>query len=512
MNLIKKLVLAFFKKLKFLLTFIYQKVLSLFLRFSMLSKKVLIGYTCLFCFLIILIRIIRDKFFEEQTFEPVSFDEIVGLDLVKKEFAEIFLFLFKPEIFTAVGAIIPKGVLLTGPPGTGKTLLGKALASISGAAFFYVPGTYFTQSYVGGGAAFTRELFEEATNFAPSIIFIDEIDAIGGNRDMDDESGEREHVLNQLLSEMDGFDENKGVIVIGATNRPESLDPALIRPGRFSRHIPIGLPNFQNRINILIHHSMDKIISNEAFKAFAEISLKTSGFSGAGLANLLNEAALLAVRNNQTNIKKDNLIEAVDRMRFGIAGPKMKNTKGKFLIAYHEVGHAVIGSFLPYHKDVEKISLIPRGEKKGFTVFKNDIIMKTLFSRSELCSIIIAKLGGYVTEKIVFGETDITARSQDDLQELTHIARLMVTRYGMSSIGPIALENESDEMESGMKNRVDDEVRKIINYCEKIATKIILDNRIVIDLIVDKLVEMETLEGNELRDLIEEYTILGIKK
>jgi len=455
--------------------------------------------------------------FDENPDTGVSFNDIAGIDEAKAEFEEIVSFLKEPERYTLVGAKIPKGVLLVGPPGTGKTLLAKAIASEANVPFYNVAGSEFVEMFIGIGAARIRDLFKKASENTPCIVFIDEIDAVGRERGSGIGGGndEREQTLNQLLTEMDGFKENKGVIVVGATNRVDILDAALLRPGRFDRQITVGLPDRLGRIGILKVHARNKPIDNDV--SLVQLANRTPGFSGADLANLLNESAILATRYKKTTITKNEVNEAADRIIGGIAGTTMEDTKNKKLIAYQEVGHAVVGSVLENHDDVEKITLIPRGGAKGLTWFTPSED-QMLLSRSALLARIITTLAGRVTEQVVFGDPEITTGASNDLQRLTSIARQMVTRYGMSNIGPIALENDNNEQmfmgsncNEAIVNRIDREVCRIINHCEQIATKIVLDNRVIIDLIVEKLLDSETIDGPEFRQLISQYTILPQK-
>jgi len=372
--------------------------------------------------------------------------------------------------------------------------------------------------FIGIGAARIRDLFKKASENTPCIVFIDEIDAVGRERGAGIGGGndEREQTLNQLLTEMDGFKENKGVIVVGATNRVDILDGALLRPGRFDRQITVGLPDRLGRIGILKVHAKNKPLSEDV--SLVQIANRTPGFSGADLANLLNEAAILATRYNKVKITKKEVNEAADRIIGGIAGSTMEDTKNKKLIAYHEVGHAIIGSVLESHDDVEKITLVPRGGAKGLTWFAPEED-QTLVSRAQLIARIMTTLGGRVAEQIVFGEQEITTGASNDLQQVTNIARLMVTRYGMSNIGPLALEDDNNdqlflggESNEAVLDRVDVEVSKIINHCEEVAKEIILNNRVVIDLAVEKLLEKETLTGEEFRDIVSSYTVIPEKK
>jgi cell division protease FtsH len=455
--------------------------------------------------------------FDQRPDTGISFDDIAGIDEAKAEFEEIVSFLKEPERYTLVGAKIPKGVLLVGPPGTGKTLLAKAIANEANVPFYSVAGSEFVEMFIGIGAARIRDLFKKASENTPCIVFIDEIDAVGRERGAGIGGGndEREQTLNQLLTEMDGFKENKGVIVVGATNRVDILDAALLRPGRFDRQITVGLPDRLGRIGILKVHAKNKPFDENV--SLVQLANRTPGFSGADLANLLNESAILATRYKKTTITKNEVNEAADRIIGGIAGATMEDTKNKKLIAYHEVGHAIVGSVLENHDEVEKITLIPRGGAKGLTWFTPEED-QMLVSRSELLARIIMTLAGRVTEQVIFGDPEITTGASNDLQQVTNIARQMVTRYGMSNIGPIALEDDNNEQmflggesNDAIADRIDTEVCKIINHCEEIATEIILDNRVVIDLAVEKLLDAETIDGFEFRKLVSEYTILPSK-
>jgi cell division protease FtsH len=458
--------------------------------------------------------------FDQRPDTGITFDDIAGIDEAKAEFEEIVSFLKEPDKYTRVGAKIPKGVLLIGPPGTGKTLLAKAIANEANVPFFSVAGSEFVEMFIGIGAARIRDLFKKASENTPCIVFIDEIDAVGRERGSGVGGGndEREQTLNQLLTEMDGFKENKGVIVVGATNRVDILDAALLRPGRFDRQITVGLPDRLGRIGILKVHAKNKPFDDDV--SLVQLANRTPGFSGADLANLLNESAILATRYKQETITKKEVNEAADRIIGGIAGTTMEDTKNKKLIAYHEVGHAIIGSLLQYHDEVEKITLIPRGGAKGLTWFTPNED-QGLVTRSQLLARIVSTLGGRVTEQIVFGDPEVTTGASNDLQQITSIARQMVTRYGMSNIGPIALEDDDNEQmftstgdseyNENLADRIDTEVCKIINYCESLATKIILDNRTIIDLAVEKLLEVETLDGEDFRELVKQYTILPTK-
>jgi cell division protease FtsH len=455
--------------------------------------------------------------FDQRPDTGITFDDIAGIDEAKAEFEEIVSFLKEPERYTLVGAKIPKGVLLVGPPGTGKTLLAKAIANEANVPFYSVAGSEFVEMFIGIGAARIRDLFKKASENTPCIVFIDEIDAVGRERGAGIGGGndEREQTLNQLLTEMDGFKENKGVIVVGATNRVDILDAALLRPGRFDRQITVGLPDRLGRIGILKVHAKNKPFDETV--SLVQLANRTPGFSGADLANLLNESAILATRYKKNTITKNEVNEAADRIIGGIAGTTMEDTKNKKLIAYHEVGHAIVGSVLENHDEVEKITLIPRGGAKGLTWFAPEED-QMLVSRSQLLARIITTLGGRVTEQVVFGDPEVTTGASNDLQQVTNIARQMVTRYGMSNIGPIALEDDNNEQiflggeyNEAIADRIDTEVCKIIDHCEQIATKIVLDNRVIIDLIVERLLDAETIDGIEFRELTRKYTILPVK-
>jgi cell division protease FtsH len=453
--------------------------------------------------------------FDQNPQTGISFNDIAGIDEAKAEFEEIVSFLKEPERYTVVGAKIPKGVLLVGPPGTGKTLLAKAIANEANVPFYSVAGSEFVEMFIGIGASRIRDLFKKASETTPCIVFIDEIDAVGRERGAGIGGGndEREQTLNQLLTEMDGFKENKGVIVVGATNRVDILDSALLRPGRFDRQITVGLPDRLGRIGILKVHAKNKPLEKDI--SLVQLANRTSGFSGADLSNLLNEAAILATRYKKQVITKNELNEAIDRVIGGIAGTPMEESKNKRLIAYHEIGHALVGSVLANHDDVEKVTLVPRGGAKGLTWFtpEEDQI---LITKSQLMERIMTILGGRAAEQVIFGEPEITTGASNDLQQATNIARQMVTRYGMSILGPMAIENDTNdqflfgggEKNELINNKVDKEIINIIKHCEKATNDIIIKHRPVIDLIAENLVEQETISGEEFRKIIQQYTIL----
>jgi len=463
--------------------------------------------------------------FERRPDTGVLFDDIAGIDEAKAEFEEIVSFLKQPDKYTIVGAKIPKGILLVGEPGTGKTLLAKAIANEADVPFFNVAGSEFVEMFIGIGAFEYGIYFKKASENAPCIVFIDEIDAVGRERGSGVGGGndEREQTLNQLLTEMDGFKENKGVIVVGATNRVDILDSALLRPGRFDRQVTVNLPDRLGRVGILKVHARNKPMSENV--SLVQIANRTPGFSGADLANLLNEAAILATRYKKSLITKNEVNEAADRIIGGIAGSPMEDNKNKRLIAYQEVGHAITGSVLKSHDEVEKITLVPRGSSKGLTWFTPEED-QTLVSRSELFARIITILGGRAAEQVVFGKPELTTGTSGDLQRATGLARQMVTRFGMSSIGPIALEDEnngpvflgtnmtleSSNYAESLADRIDGQVCKIIDYCEQKSIEIIKDNRVIIDVIVEKLLNIETMDGTEFRELLSMYTVLPNKK
>lgn len=455
--------------------------------------------------------------FDQNPDTGISFNDIAGIDEAKAEFEEIVSFLKEPERYSVVGAKIPKGVLLVGPPGTGKTLLAKAIANEANVPFYSVAGSEFVEMFIGVGASRIRDLFKKASENTPCIVFIDEIDAVGRERGAGIGGGndEREQTLNQLLTEMDGFKENKGVIVVGATNRVDILDSALLRPGRFDRQITVGLPDRLGRIGILKVHAKNKPFDKDV--SLIQLANRTAGFSGADLSNLLNEAAILATRYQKSIITKKEVNEAVDRVIGGIAGTTMEESKTKRLVAYHEVGHALIGSVLENHDDVEKVTLIPRGNAKGLTWFAPDQ-EQMLITKSELMERIMTILGGRAAEQVIFGEPEITTGASNDLQRATNLARQMVTRYGMSILGPVAIETESNDQflfgtdkNEIINNKVDKEVRDIISHCEQAANEIIIRHRPVIDLVVEKLLESETINGDEFRKIVREYTVLPVK-
>ena len=442
----------------------------------------------------------------------VTFKDVAGLPEEKEELQELIDFLKSPKKFTKLGARIPKGVLLVGPPGTGKTLLAKAVAGEANAPFYFISGSDFVELYVGIGASRVRDMFKQAKQNAPCLIFIDEIDAVGRQRGTGIGGGhdEREQTLNQLLTEMDGFGANEGII-IAATNRPDVLDPALLRPGRFDRQVTVALPELKAREEILKVHARNKILSKNVH--LDSIAKRTVGFSGADLENLLNEAALLAVRRDKAFITMSEIDEAIDRVIMGPAKVTKKYTKEeKKLVAYHEAGHAVLGIKLDNANDVQKVTIIPRGEAGGYNLMlpKEE---KYTATKTELLEQIMGLLGGRVAEEIVFGE--ITTGAHNDFSKATKIARSMVTEYGMSTLGPVQLETPEGSSFLGRdynKNRnfsdqvaleIDNEVRNIINDCYAKAKKLIEKNRDLLDLIASSLIEHETLTKEQIDYLAE---------
>lgn len=356
--------------------------------------------------------------FQMEPNTGVTFDDVAGVDEAKQDFVEIVDFLKRPERFTAVGARIPKGCLLVGPPGTGKTLLAKAIAGEAGVPFFSISGSEFVEMFVGVGASRVRDLFKKAKENAPCLVFVDEIDAVGRVRGTGIGGGndEREQTLNQLLTEMDGFEGNTGIIVIAATNRADILDPALLRPGRFDRQVSVDVPDVKGRQEILGVHARNKKLSQDV--ELEDIALRTPGFSGADLANLLNEAAILAGRRNLKEVSQKEIDDAVDRIVAGMEGRPLTDSKAKSLIAYHEVGHAICGTLTPGHDPVQKVTLIPRGQARGLTWFRPNEDM-TLVSKQQLFARIVGALGGRAAEEVVFGEAEVTTGASGDLQQVT---------------------------------------------------------------------------------------------
>ena len=452
-----------------------------------------------------------------------TFKDVAGLKEEKEEVQELIDFLKNPKKFTKMGARIPKGVLLVGPPGTGKTLLAKAVAGEAKVPFFYISGSDFVELFVGVGASRVRDMFKQAKQTAPCLIFIDEIDAVGRERGTGVGGGhdEREQTLNQLLSEMDGFSENEGIIIIAATNRPDVLDPALLRPGRFDRQVTVGRPDVKEREEILKVHAKNKILAPSVkLKAIAE---RTPGYSGADLENLLNEAALLAVRRDKNEITMDEIDEASDRVLMGPAKTSRKVTDyEKKIVSYHEAGHAVSGIILPNGEEVHKITIIPRGMAGGYTQMLPKEERTLVYTKKELEEQIITLLSGRVSEETFLGE--ISTGASDDLKRATKIARSMVTEYGMSSLGAVQLEHRSESVFLGRdynqtKNfsdqvalEIDKEVRKIIDECYKQAQEILKKHKNLVEVLAKVLAEKETLIKEEIEDIVEANSDIKIKR
>ncbi len=455
--------------------------------------------------------------FQMEAKTGIMFDDVAGIDEAKEELQEVVTFLKQPERFTAVGAKIPKGVLLVGPPGTGKTLLAKAIAGEAGVPFFSISGSEFVEMFVGVGASRVRDLFKKAKENAPCLIFIDEIDAVGRQRGAGIGGGndEREQTLNQLLTEMDGFEGNTGIIIIAATNRADVLDSALMRPGRFDRQVMVDNPDIKGRLEILEVHARNKKIAPEV--SLDAIARRTPGFSGADLANLLNEAAILTARRRKEAITILEIDDAVDRVVAGMEGTPLTDGKSKRLIAYHEIGHAIVGTLVKDHDPVQKVTLIPRGQAQGLTWFTPDED-QGLISRSQLMARIAGAMGGRAAEEEIFGNDEVTTGAGGDLQQVTEMARQMVTLYGMSDLGPVALGGQGGEVFLGagltsraeyseeVASRIDDQIRQIAEHGHQLARKIIRENREVIDRLVDLLIEKETIDGAELKQIVSEYT------
>ena len=453
----------------------------------------------------------------------IMFDDVAGIDEAKEELEEVVTFLKKPERFTAIGARIPKGVLLVGPPGTGKTLLAKAIAGEAGVPFFSISGSEFVEMFVGVGASRVRDLFKKAKENAPCIIFIDEIDAVGRQRGAGIGGGndEREQTLNQLLTEMDGFEGNTGIIIIAATNRADVLDSALLRPGRFDRQVMVDPPDIKGRLAILEVHARNKKLAEDI--SLDTIARRTPGFTGADLANLLNEAAILTARRRKEAMTMAEVDDAVDRVIAGMEGTPLVDSKSKRLIAYHEIGHAIIGTLVKDHDPVQKVTLIPRGQAQGLTWFTPSE-EQMLISRSQILARITGALGGRAAEDVIFGDAEVTTGAGNDLQQVSNMARQMVTRFGMSDLGPLSLESSQGEVFLGrdwlsrseyseeVSSRIDGQVRTSVDHCYTNAKRIMQENRAVIDRLVDLLVERETIDGDELRQIVSEYTVVPDKQ
>ena len=444
--------------------------------------------------------------------KKVTFKEVAGLDEEKEEVQELIDFLKNPKKFTKLGARIPKGILLQGPPGTGKTLLARAVAGEANVPFYYISGSDFVELFVGVGASRVRDMFKQAKHNAPCLIFIDEIDAVGRQRGAGLGGGhdEREQTLNQLLTEMDGFGANEGIIIIAATNRPDVLDPALLRPGRFDRQVTVNLPDVKGRKEILEVHAKNKIFAKGI--KLDNIAKRTIGFSGADLENLLNESALLAVRRNKSAITMAEIDEAHDRVLMGPAKVSHKYTEQeKRIVAFHEAGHAVLGLKLDGANEVQKITIIPRGNAGGYNLMqpKEETYLST---KTELLATISGFLGGRVAEELVFNE--ITTGAHNDFERATKIARAMVTEYGMSDLGPVQFEqqegsvflgrdyNKSRNFSGQVAFEIDQEQRKIINECYEKTKEIIKNNMDLLNLIAESLLQKETITKEEIEYLV----------
>ena len=459
--------------------------------------------------------------FQMEAKTGVKFNDVAGVKEAKEELEEVVTFLKLPEKFTAVGAKIPKGVLLIGPPGTGKTLLAKAIAGEAGVPFFSMSGSEFVEMFVGVGASRVRDLFKKAKENAPCLIFIDEIDAVGRQRGAGIGGGndEREQTLNQLLTEMDGFEGNTGIIIIAATNRPDVLDPALLRPGRFDRQVIVDVPDLKGRQEILTVHAQNKKIDPSV--SLEAIARRTPGFTGADLANLLNEAAILTARRRKEAVTDLEIDNAIDRVVAGMEGTALVDSKNKRLIAYHEVGHALVGTLVPGHDPVQKVTLIPRGQALGLTWFTPNE-EQGLISRSQILARIAATLGGRAAEEIVFGKAEVTTGAGNDLQQVTSMARQMVTKFGMSDLGPVSLENQNNDVFLGrdwgnkseyseeIAAKIDTAVREIVNRCYIQAKEIIQENRLILERVVDLLIEQETIEGDVFRTIVADNTAIKV--
>ncbi len=453
----------------------------------------------------------------------VMFDDVAGVTEAKQELQEVVTFLKQPERFTSVGAQIPRGLLLVGPPGTGKTLLAKAIAGEAGVPFFSLSGSEFVEMFVGVGASRVRDLFKKAKENSPCLIFIDEIDAVGrqrGGAGIGGGNDEREQTLNQLLTEMDGFEGNSGIIIIAATNRPDVLDSALMRPGRFDRQVTVDAPDIKGRLAILDVHCRNKKLEEEL--SLESIARRTPGFTGADLANLMNEAAILTARRRKEAIGLSEIDDAVDRIIAGMEGRPLTDGRSKRLIAYHEVGHALIGTLVKDHDPVQKVTLIPRGQAQGLTWFSPDE-EQTLVTRAQLKARIMGALGGRAAEDVVFGHQEVTTGAGGDIQQVASMARNMVTRLGMSDLGPVALEGGSQEVFLGrdlmsrsdvsesISQQIDVQVRNMVKRCYDETVEIVAANREAMDRLVELLIEKETMDGDEFKAVLAEFTAVPEK-
>ena len=448
----------------------------------------------------------------------VRFEDVEGINDARQELEEVVTFLKQPETFVRLGAKIPRGVLLVRPPGTGKTLLAKAIAGEAGVPFFSMAASEFVELFVGVGASRVRDLFRQAKEKAPCIVFIDEIDAVGRQRGAGIGGGndEREQTLNQLLTEMDGFEENSGVILLAATNRADVLDAALTRPGRFDRRIDVGLPDRRGRAAILAVHARSRPL---ALAVNLDLwASRTPGFSGADLANLLNEGAILAARQNHTEIKDSHLEGALERITMGLSNRPLQDSAKKRLIAYHEIGHALVATLLPAANDVDKVTLLPRGGAGGYTRFMPDEeqLDSGLVTRSSCLADLVVALGGRAAEQVVFGRLEVTQGASGDLQMVAQLAREMVTRFGFSRLGPLALEGPGAEVFLGRDwfnersgyaevtgQAIDEQIRTLAKNALAQAVSLLESRRELMDQLVEALIEEETLSGERFRSLAE---------
>lgn len=459
----------------------------------------------------------KTKAFEPSEKNTTRFKDVAGAEEAKEELWEVVEFLKNPKKFEALGAEIPKGVLMVGPPGTGKTLLARAVAGEAKAPFFHISGSEFVEMFVGVGASRVRDLFAKAKKVAPAIIFVDEIDAVGRRRGagLGGSHDEREQTLNQILTEMDGFDQGTNVIVIAATNRPDVLDPALLRPGRFDRQVTIGRPDKKDRVQILEIHAANKPLAKDV--DLDRLAQRTSGFAGAELKNLMNEAAILAARDNRKTIRMDDCLEAIEKV---MLGPERKSfvmsDEEKKITAFHEGGHAIVGHFLPNTDPVQKISIVSRGRAAGYTLNspEEDVHFQ---SKPQFEDQLAMMLGGYVAEKIVFDR--LTTGAGNDLTKATQLARKMVMEYGMSNLGPVAF-GDHDEMvflgnqigeqrhySEATAARIDEEVTRFINEAYKNAETVLRDKRAQLDLVAEQLLDVEVIEKEQFESLMEHGTL-----
>ena len=437
----------------------------------------------------------------------VKFKDVAGIDEAKNEIMELVEFLKSPQKFMDAGAVIPKGCLLSGPPGTGKTLMAKAIAGEAGVPFIACSASQFIELFVGIGASRIRELFKKARGSSPCIIFIDEIDAIGKSRgssiNTNGGNDEREQTLNQLLTEMDGFNENDGIIVLAATNREDVLDKALLRPGRFDRKITISLPSYEGRIKILKIHSEKKQVQDEG--ALIDLAKKTIGCSGAELMNIMNEASIFAARNDRRIIVKNDLEEAFDKITIGLPKEKFISHKTIRIVAYHEAGHAILGALLQNFDKVSKVSILPRGNSGGVTQFIPDeaMINNGMYSREYLSNKIIVGLGGRIAEELIFGEKETTTGAVNDIQVVTSIAKTMVEKYGFSKDLGLLDISDIKNVSDDTRKKIDNEVAKIITDSYETAKTLIEDRIDVLTLIADTLMKEETIDGDKIYELLE---------